>query len=349
MTNLFTAWSPALPNVNEATNVTVGIGLYFTSAGTVSAIRFYAPTTVGAGTYEGTLWQITADDSPAETGTATLLGSVSFGALTPGAWNTATLSSPISVSANTAYVVAVRTSEGRYTATGGFFNSSGLTNGNIVAWQTGTNPTGIGTLDNGKFITNITGYPNKTFNGNGYGVDVDYTVAGSSVNGAASQTTTLAGTATAAVDRNASASQTTTLAGTATANVDRNAGAAQTTAFTGTAAATVRPGGSATQQIGLDGSATAKVVHNAQAAGSLSLAGTAAPEPDAPPPRQGGGWGSLLTIAKYNLEQARLQRTQVITECPVHAYPLDPGRTAGTLHCTFGGELFDLHGNRVWS
>lgn len=179
MANLFTSQTPSLTDVNEVQPVTIGITIYFTAAGTVDGGRFYAPATIGAGTYELTFWQITADDSPAGTGTGTLLASATFGTLTAGAWNTVTFSSPVTITPNTvAYRIAVRTSQGRYTATGAFFNAAGLTNGSITAPQTGTDPVGIGNLDNGNFYDNsITLYPNKTFNGNVYFVDPTFSPA----------------------------------------------------------------------------------------------------------------------------------------------------------------------------
>lgn len=176
-TNLFTSQTPALTNVNEGSPVTIATTVWFSAAGTITAGRFFAPTTVGSGTYTLALWEITADDVPSTTGAGTLLGTASFGTLTGGAWNTATFSTPISVAANTAYRIGVRTSEGRYTATGGFFNTNQIVNAGIHAPQTATNPTSIGYVDNGSFIESITTYPYKTFNGNLYFVDVTWTMA----------------------------------------------------------------------------------------------------------------------------------------------------------------------------
>jgi hypothetical protein len=173
--SLWTSQTPALPDINEAQPVTVALTMTFAVAGTVSGIRFYGPATVGGGTYQGVLYQITAADGPSSpgTGAGTLLGSGTFGALTPGAWNTVAIT-PVAVTPGVAYRVGVRTSEGRYAATGGFFNASGLTNGNITAPQTGADPVGIGQLFNGAFIESIASYPSKTFNGNAYFVDVAF-------------------------------------------------------------------------------------------------------------------------------------------------------------------------------
>lgn len=239
MANLFTSQTPSLTNVSEAQPVTIGITVYFTAAGTVDGGRFYAPTTIGSGTYELTLWQITADDSPAQSGTGTLLANASFGTLTPGAWNSVSFSSPVTITPNTvAYVIAVRTSEGRYAATGAFFNSAGLTNGSISSPQTGTDPVGIGVLDNGKFIESITLYPNKTFNGNVYFVDPTFTAASGSVSATVALTSspTLTAAATRTQFGGAALSSSPTL--TASATRIQPATAALTSSPTLTAAAT---------------------------------------------------------------------------------------------------------------
>lgn len=178
MANLFTAQTPGLPNVSEGVPVTVGITVVFAANGAVTGGRFYAPTTIGAGTFALAFWQITADDSPAGTGTGTLLASATFGTLTAGTWNSVAFTTPVSVTAGVAYRIGVRTSEGRYAATGALFSAAGITNGNISAPQTGTNPTGIGLLDNGSFTSGLVNYPNSTFNGNGYFADPDFVVGG---------------------------------------------------------------------------------------------------------------------------------------------------------------------------
>lgn len=179
MAGLFTSQTPALTNVSEAQNVTVSNTLVFAQAGTVTGGRFYAPSTVGAGTFALVFYRVDTDDSPADTGTGTLLASSSnFGAVTPSAWNSISFTASASVVTGTAYRIGLRTSEGRYTATGALFSAAGITNGDITAPQTGTNPVGIGNLANGAFIESISAYPNKTFNGNGYFVDVDFTPAG---------------------------------------------------------------------------------------------------------------------------------------------------------------------------
>jgi hypothetical protein len=61
----------------------------------------------------------------------------------------------------------------------------------------------------------------------------------------------------------------------------------------------------------------------------------------------GNNWGSLLSIYRQNAADVQRFLTTPLTQCPYHAYPLEPGRTPNTTHCKFGGEIFDLYGNRV--
>lgn len=146
---------------------------------------------------------------------------------------------------------------------------------------------------------------------------------------------------------NGDAAQTITLAGTVAGSVTRSIDAAQTATLAGTAAATVLRGQTVAQTATLAGVADAVVIHNALVAQTIGFTGLATPEPAAPAAPSTGNWNSLLSI--YRQQAADTQRflTTRITICPNHLYPLDPGRVPGTVHCTFGGELFDLYGNPV--
>ena len=73
--------------------------------GTITGIRFYKGAT-NTGTHVGTLW----------TSTGTLLGSVTFTNETASGWQQATLPTPVTIQANTTYVVSYHTTVGRYAA-----------------------------------------------------------------------------------------------------------------------------------------------------------------------------------------------------------------------------------------
>lgn len=180
--SLFTSQTPSLPNVNEGVPVSVGNTLTFSVAGSVSGARVYGPATVGAGTYEAALWQVTLDDSGgAGTGTGILLRTGTFGALTPGAWNTLSWA-PVAIDTTHAYVISLRTSEGRYAATSGLFLTS-IVNSPITGPADGaTFPAGgLGALFNGRFTSGLVNYPNNTFGHNGYFIDVVFDPSGTDV------------------------------------------------------------------------------------------------------------------------------------------------------------------------
>lgn len=177
---LFTSTpTPGLPDVSEAQPVTLGTTVVFAANGTVSGIQFMSPVTI-SGTFDGVLWQATADDSPANTGTGTQLATASFGTPASATLTTCTFSSPVSVTAGVTYVCGVRTSDGRYPATVGFFIGA-LIVGNITA-VSDQGATALGTMANGRFADgSITLYPASTFNSNGYFVGPIFDATGSSV------------------------------------------------------------------------------------------------------------------------------------------------------------------------
>lgn len=178
MARLFTSQVPGLPDVNEGINVTVGISVVFDTAGTVTGGWFYAPATLGAGTFEAAFWVMTHADGTTDAGTGTLLANALFSSITPGAWNNVTFSSGVAVDSSHVYVISLRTSEGRYAATSAFFVSA-LVNGHITGIQGDTDPVGLGAIYNGRFIdSSITLFPKLTFNHNCYFVDVDFTPSG---------------------------------------------------------------------------------------------------------------------------------------------------------------------------
>ncbi len=166
---LFPAAAPTIPYVAEGVPVTISTGFYTTEDGTVTGCEFYAPSTV-IGTFDAVLFSVTADDSPAESGTGTVLATATFGTLTPAANNQVMFSSPVAVTANTAYRIAVRTSHGRYTATPSFFNSyeqvSAL--GDLRAYAHGSTVGSMAFLANGSYIEGVASYPFKTYNANCY-------------------------------------------------------------------------------------------------------------------------------------------------------------------------------------
>lgn len=199
--SLFSSQTPSLPDVFEGSPVTVGNTLTFDTPGTVSGARLYVPATVGSGTYTATFWQVTVDDSGG-VGAGTLLASGQFLTLNPGPWVSVNFS-PVSVDTSHAYVIAVRSTEGRYAATGGLFTSA-IVNGHITGIRDGSAAAGFAKLNNGRFTGGVASYPENTFGSNGYFIDVLYDPSGTvqtiaaALTGTANLTATLSAQTTVA-------------------------------------------------------------------------------------------------------------------------------------------------------
>jgi hypothetical protein len=208
MESLFTSQTPTLPDVSEGVPVTVGTAIRFLVPGKVYGFRVYAPATVGGGTFAGALWQMTSPSA------GTLLGAATFAALTPG-WNTVLLGAPVDVVASVPYKVGLRTSEGRYAATGAFWTVQ-ITNGNVVGIKDGDVVGGIA-VANGSFISGLTNHPSNTFNSNGYWVDplFEATPTGESHPTTGTGTIGLAGSAAVSTIRTTASTGTIGLAGSA--------------------------------------------------------------------------------------------------------------------------------------
>ncbi len=135
---------------------------------------------------------------------------------------------------------------------------------------------------------------------------------------------------------------------TGAAEVDHNAAGDRAVTATLAGAATVAPGGQGALSVSASITGAATVIHNASGDMSVSAVITGATEPDVTTtPPSGNNWGSLLSIYRQNAADVQRFLTTPLTQCPYHAYPLEPGRTPNTTHCKFGGEIFDLYGNRV--
>jgi phosphodiesterase/alkaline phosphatase D-like protein len=114
--NAVTVWAPSVtPNrVDGGDPAAVELGLKFRSdvAGVVTGVRFYKATT-NIGTHVGHLWS----------STGTLLGSVTFGGETASGWQQANFATPISIAANTTYIVSYFAPSGHYSYNPAFFTT----------------------------------------------------------------------------------------------------------------------------------------------------------------------------------------------------------------------------------
>lgn len=179
--SIFTSQTPLAGDASDATQYTLGTVWTPAVNGTVTHIRVFAPASAPGSAFVGILFRVDSDT------TGTELSRATFGALTPLAWNTVVLSSPVAVTAGTYYCAAYRTPD-RFVLTTSFFTSSGVVNGNLTAIQSGS-PYGNGRLHVGDGFPEVTSSQQSN-----YFADVVFEAG--AVNGAGSAT--LATTATAA-------------------------------------------------------------------------------------------------------------------------------------------------------
>ncbi len=184
----------AAPTVADAADpLSVNLGLQFTadSDGEIAGLRFYK-SALNTGTHVGTLWS----------STGALLGSVTFEDESPFGWQQALFPSPVPVVANATYVVAYLAPSGHYAADPNYFSTNGVDSPPLHALVNG----GVG--QNGVFAYGTTiEFPNSSYQGDNYWVDVLYTPTG--------QTHAIIGTLSGAGGPNA----TITLSGASTATV----------------------------------------------------------------------------------------------------------------------------------
>lgn len=158
----YTLFDNTTPTVADATTDAspVELGTTFTpsESGAVTGIRFYKGAG-NTGTHVGHLW------SPS----GALLASVTFTDESATGWQTATLSTPVQLTAGQSYVVSYFAPNGNYSYTSDYFDSP-ATNGPLTA------PAG----DNGLFLyTDSGGEPQYSWQSTNYFVDVVFQPGGS--------------------------------------------------------------------------------------------------------------------------------------------------------------------------
>ncbi|WP_433306519.1 N,N-dimethylformamidase beta subunit family domain-containing protein [Actinoplanes sp. CA-030573] len=161
----YSVWSsttvPGTPADSDSSAVELGMKFRADSAGTVTGVRFYKGSG-NTGTHVGHLWS----------STGTLLGTVTFSGESATGWQTATFATPITVSANTTYVVSYYAPVGRYAADNGYFASGGADNGPLHALANGVDgANGVYRYGSGG------GYPTDTWQSSNYWVDVVFAPA----------------------------------------------------------------------------------------------------------------------------------------------------------------------------
>jgi len=190
--------TPANPDGNDPTPIEVGVKFRADADGSILGVRFYK-STANTGTHIGHIW----------TSSGTLLGTATFSSESSSGWQQVNFSSPISVQANTTYVISYYTPTGHYAADPYFFAQSGVNNAPLHALASGVDG------QNGVFLYPPTGvqggFPSSSNLSANYWVDVVYTssntydISGTiSGAGGAGATITLSGTEAATTITDAS-------------------------------------------------------------------------------------------------------------------------------------------------
>jgi len=157
-------WTDSTVPGTKATTDTnaVELGMRFRPSvdGFVSGVRFYKGSG-NTGVHTGTLWS----------NTGTQLATVTFTSESSSGWQQATFSSPVPVTAATAYVISYHTTSGHYSHDGGFFASDGVTSGPLTALADGV------AGPNGLYMYGTGGFPSNSSRSSNYWVDVVFNTA----------------------------------------------------------------------------------------------------------------------------------------------------------------------------
>ena len=157
--------SAAPPGAADPDTAGTEIGTQFRSdvSGTVTGIRFYKQSG-NTGTHTGHLWSATG----------ALLSTVTFTGESATGWQQASLSTPVAIAANTTYVVSYYAPVGRYSATVGYFASTGVDSPPLHApADTPGTPNGVY-----GYFTAGGGFPTLAWQSAAYWVDVVFSTSG---------------------------------------------------------------------------------------------------------------------------------------------------------------------------
>jgi hypothetical protein len=156
--NIFGTATPQTPVDTDTNAVTLGMKFWSAQPGTISGIRFYR----GAKNSNGYTVKLFSAG-----GTLVASARTSTDTCAVPCWEQVNFASPLSIAANTTYIAAYYTSNGRYAG-----DNYGLTNGKTNGLLTVPASSVIG--GNGVYSYS-TGFPNQTWNASNYYVDVAFT------------------------------------------------------------------------------------------------------------------------------------------------------------------------------
>jgi VCBS repeat-containing protein len=153
--------TPAILNTTDASAVELGVKFQSSVAGTVSGIRFYK-SSQDTGVHTGELWS----------STGTKLATVTFSNESASGWQSATFSSPVTVTPGATYTASYHTEVGHYSNTGNYFTAN-VTSGPLTAPAAGNGVYAYGTSSL---------FPTNTFQSTNFWVDVMFNPAAGTAN-----------------------------------------------------------------------------------------------------------------------------------------------------------------------
>jgi hypothetical protein len=146
--------TPATLDGGDTAPVTLGMKFRTDFAGTATGVRFYKAST-NTGTHIGSLW----------TAGGTQLAQVTFSGETASGWQHAVFSTPVSLTADTTYLVSYYAPNGHYSATNGGF-ADAIDNPPLHGLANSTSANGVYSYGAGN------AFPTSSFNAGNYSVDV---------------------------------------------------------------------------------------------------------------------------------------------------------------------------------
>ena len=165
--------APAVASNSDTRAAELGMKFRTSTAGTVTGVQFYKGT-ANTGPHVGNLWSRAGQ----------LLASVTFTNETASGWQEARFANPVAIAADTTYVISYHTNVGRYAINTNYFTSSGRSSGSLRALA--NNEDG----GNGVYRYGSTSaFPNSTYSGSNYWVDVVFQPAQATAQAAAAAAT----------------------------------------------------------------------------------------------------------------------------------------------------------------
>ncbi len=152
--------APTTASASDPTAVEVGVKFRTSVNGTITGVRFYKGA-ANTGTHVANLW----------TASGTLLATATFTGEPASGWQQVNFATPVSVTANTTYVVSYHTNTGNYAADGGYFANQGAGGWPVTALGAGVSG------PNGVYAYGATStYPTSSWNSTNYWVDVVFSL-----------------------------------------------------------------------------------------------------------------------------------------------------------------------------